>query len=153
MDSSGLRHLGDKLSSAQAGHPAGSRTLALRADRENSPSPSCPALPGVPSWGPPLPPVSRPGAKAPGRRELSPRPGPQKPWASAGQRLGALHLQALAQKEGVLLGVTTQEVLQHDTGVLGAARSQDAAPVVHADLRGTEGQGWARVLSAIQPTP
>lgn len=132
------RHPRDKLASAQAGHPAGSWTLALRIDRENSPSPCCPAHPGVPGWGPPLPPVSRPGAKAPGQQEWSPRPGPQKPWASAGQWLGALHLQALAQEKGVLLGVTTQEVLQHDAGILRAPGSQDAASVVHADLRGAE---------------
>ena len=60
---------------------------------------------------------------------------------SAGWRLTALHLQPFAQEEGVLLGVTTQEELQHDTGVLGAARPQDAASVVHADLPRGRGAG------------
>lgn len=71
-----------------------------------------------------------------GSGSWSPHPGLAGPLgASAGQQLAALHLQAFAQEEGILLGVPTQEELQHDAGVLGAAWSQDAASVVQANLQ------------------
>lgn len=132
------RYLEDKLSSAHADH----QVRVMDTGYEKWPGRMASLLTLLhPPWGAELEtsvshPISRLGAKAPGQRELEPPPRLAGPLgASAGQQLAALHLQAFAQEEGILLGVPTQEELQHDAGVLGATWSQDAASVVQANLQ------------------
>lgn len=61
--------------------------------------------------------------------------------ASAGSWVAGLHLQPLAQEEGILPGLSAKEELQHGAGVLGTTGPQDGGPVVHAHLRAQGGTG------------